>query len=278
MLKELIKKYNKKIVFSSSGILTMLTMVLPVIVLGMGIFLIVNNLKTGQSSTSAILIMAISVFFFFYTFKRIKPFFQFFQYIKNPETSPTYKRLKESGLEMTEIESEINEANVLNNLTKQNPLIITKSLIIGASKYAFFIIPKEDLLWAYEYNGNGLVLYDNHKEYGYVTYPTVDGNTDAIKLLKNDCPYAYFGLEFDYKKVMHEELDSTIEEIKNRIKKFKEDPSKYKAFALEEEKNKEVNEKNRLEEEKNKQLAEIEKREKESNLIKKEDSIKESEE
>ena len=245
MLEKIIKKYHKKIAFSLYGILGIITMILPFVILGFGIYFVIVN----EDKMSGILWIVVSLLAFMFAFRKLKDFLQTYKYMINPKNFPAYQKLIEDGKDPLLYDSELEKANVLDGLTKENPVIITDNFIFGFSQVSFFFLDKSKVIWAYEYNGNGIVFFDSHKLYGFTYFPTVDGNDILVEQLKVDMPYIYLGTEFDYKTIMHDEFDETVKRLEEERLDFLSDPESYRARKAEEERLKALEEEKRLEEE-----------------------------
>ena len=243
MLEKIIKKYHKKIAFSLYGILGIITMILPFVILGFGIFFVV----TQEEKQGGILWIAVSLICFLFAFRKLKDFMTVYKYIFNPKKFPAYQKLIEDGKDALTFDQELEDADVLNKLSKQNPVIITNNFIFGYSQVSFFFLDKSKVIWAYEYNGNGIVFFDSHKIYGFTYFPTVDGNDILMEELKNDMPYIYLGTDFDYKTIMHDEFDSTVIRLENERLEFLFDPESYRIKKAEEERLRAEEEQKRLE-------------------------------
>ena len=189
--------------------------------------------------------------------RKLKDFFPNFKYFFNPTKFPIYQALLNDGVSFDEYNQEFEDAKVNETLSKTNPLLETENFIFGFSQVSFFVLKKSDILWVYEYNGNGLVFYDKHKIYGFTFYPTVDGNDHAIEALENEMPYLYYGIDFDYKTIMHTDFDNTVIYIEEERKRFLEDPEGYKERKEAEKKAREEEETRRLEEERARQMEAI---------------------
>lgn len=256
MLLKIIKKSHKKMAFSLYGILGILTVILPLIIIGIGIYFAVSKINNY-----GLIWILVGAFAFLIGLRKIKDIIGIYKYIFKPQNFPTYKALVESGVDPAIFDEELEDAHVLETLSKNNPLMITENFIIGLSPVSFFVFKKEDVVWVYEYNGNGLVLYDNHRIYGYTSYPTVDGNDIALEQIKKEIPYIYFGTDFDYKTIMHDDFDNTVIMLKEERSKFLMDKEGYIEAKLEEERRRLEEESLKLEKEKNDQLQKLESQE-----------------
>ena len=261
MLEKIIKKYHKRIAFSLYGILGIITMILPFVILGFGIYFVI----TQEQKTGGYMWIIVSVIAFLFAFRKLKDFLTTYKYIINPKKFPAYEKLVEDGKDPEKYDSELEQAGVLDGLTKQNPIIMTENFIFGFSQVSFFFLDKSKVIWAYEYNGNGIVFFDSHKLYGFTYFPTVDGNDILVEQLKVDMPYIYLGTEFDYKTVMHDEFDETVKRLEEERLEFLADPEAYRIKKAEEERLKAEEEAKRLEEEKLNQEAEDTEEETENN-------------
>lgn len=250
MLEKIIKERHNKIIWSYYGILGMVTVILPLGLLGIGIYF-----QVSKVNEFGILWMVLGAVAFLFSLRRVKDFFPIYKYAINPKKFPAYQKLLEDGIDPSQFDEELKEANLKETLTKNNPLVLTEHFIFGFSQVSFFFLCKENVLWVYEYNGNGLVIYDSHKIYGFTYFQTVDGNTEAVNLLKHEMPYIYFGTDFDYKTVMHEQFDETVEFVKQEREKFLAHPDEYREEKERAEKEKIEEETRRLEEERQKQMS-----------------------
>ena len=253
MLESLIKKGHKKVAFSFYGILGIIVMIVPFVVIGFGIYFLVS--KVNDYGIFWIVIGALLLIF---SFRRLKDLLELYKYIFKPKNFPMYKALIEDGIDPSLYDQELLEADVLNKLNADNPLLMTEHFIIGLTQASFFILEKASIIWAYEYNGNGIVFYDKHKLYGFTFFKTVDGNDHVMDELKETMPYIYLGLEFDYKTIMHDEFDETVQRINSERQEFMLDPVGYKFKKSEEERIRKEEEQKRIEEEKNAQIEKIE--------------------
>lgn len=259
-LAKLIKKEHVKIIFSFFGIITFISLLIPLVMLGFGIYFTVSKVNNY-----GVLWMVVGAVGFLFSLRRMKDIFPMIKYASNPESFPIYKALLDDGIDLSIYNEEIDEASPYEKLNKHNPYLVTENFIFGYSQVSFFILRKEDVMWIYEYNGNGLVLYDRHKIYGFTFFETVDGNDQAIEVIEKDLPYIYYGIDFDYKTIMHEEFDLTLSRLMEEREKFLADPDTYREEKAREKKEKEEAEARRieeearlLEEEKNNTLSEIE--------------------
>lgn len=252
-LEEVIREKHKKIIFSYYGILAIFTFLLPIALIVVGIVFMV----TGGEGNNGIMWILIGLVAALFSFRRLKDFVPIYQYAICPKKYPTYVKLEEEGVDFSAFDDEIREANLKETLTKQNPIVITEHFIFGFSQVSFFFLMKEDIIWAYEYNGNGLVFYDRHKIYGFTFFPTVDGNTEEIEKLKYELPYVYYNTDFDYKTIMHTQFDETVEQLKYEREAFLANPDEYREEKARVEREKIEAETRRLEEERAKQMAEI---------------------
>lgn len=252
MLEKIIKKEHSKIIWSLYGILTMVSFILPLVMIGFGIWFVVSKINNYGWVW-----IVLGLAFVLFSFRKLKDFIPIIRYAINPKKFKTYKTLIEDGFNPIDFDQELEEADVISNLNKKNPLIITEHFIFGFSQVQFFFLRKEDVVWVYEYNGNGLVFYDRHKIYGFTFFQTVDGNDEAIAKLEDEMPYIYYGIDFDYKRIMHDEFEDTLEEIRREKEKFEADPINYKEEKIAQKKAREEEETKRLEEEKNRQLQEL---------------------
>ncbi|MCR5741742.1 MAG: hypothetical protein K6G38_04725 [Gammaproteobacteria bacterium] len=258
MIKKIIKKEHQKIIFSFYGILSMVSMVLPLVMLAFGIYFAISKVNNY-----GIIWIVVGAIFFLFSLRKLKDFFPIFKYWFKPESFPIYKQLLEDGINFDDYEDEISEANILESLNKNNPIVETENFIFGYSQVSFFMFKKEDLLWIYEYNGNGLVFFDKHKTYGFCTYTTFDGNDHEIEKLQEEMPYLYYGIDFDYKTIMHDDFDNTVIYLEQERLRFLEDPIGYKEQKEKERKEKEEEETRKFEEQKAKQMAMLEEEAKE---------------
>ena len=252
MLEKIIKKAHTKIIFSFYGILSMISMLLPLAMLGIGIWFTVAKITNYGP-----IWIVVGALFVLFSIRKLKDFFPIFKYAMNPKKFPIYEALIKDGINLDDFNQELEEANVNQTLSKTNPLLETEHFIFGFSQVSFFALMKKDILWIYEYNGNGLVFYDKHKIYGFTFYPTVDGNDHAIEALEDEMPYLYYGIDFDYKTIMHDDFDNTIIYIDEERKRFLEDPEGYKERKAAEKKAREEEETRRLEEERARQMEAI---------------------
>lgn len=252
MLEKVIKKEYTKILFSFYGILSLFSMILPLVMLGFGIYFLVK-----QTYNYGIIWTAVGALFLLFSIRKLKDFMPTFKYIFNPKSFPQYKNLVESEGDLSIYEKEIEEANLVKGLTKANPLIVTEHFVFGYSQVSFFFFKKEDLMWIYEYNGNGLVFYDKNKVYGFTFFNTVDGNDIAIEKLEDEMPYLYYGIDFDYKTIMHDDFDNTVILVQNERDRYLLDPEGYKAEKEALKKAKEEAETKALEEERARQMESI---------------------
>ena len=252
MLEKIIKKAHSKIIFSFYGILSMISMLLPLVMLGLGIWFTVKSITNYGP-----IWIIVGVLFALFSVRKLKDFFPTFKYYFNPKKFPIYEALLNDGVNLDEFNDEFEKADVNKNLSKTNPLIETENFIFGYSQVSFFVLKKTDILWVYEYNGNGLVFYDRHKIYGFTFYPTVDGNDHAIEALEEEMPYLYYGIDFDYKTIMHDDFDNTVIYIDEERKRFLENPEGYKEQKLAEKKAREEEETRKLEEERARQMEAI---------------------
>lgn len=252
MLEKVIKKEYTKILFSFYGILSMFSMILPLAMLGFGIFFLVK-----QTWNYGIIWTAAGALFVLFSIRKLKDFMPTFKYIFSPKSFPQYKNLVEAEGDLSIYEKEIEEADLVKNLSKTNPLIVTEHFVFGYSQVSFFFFKKEDLMWIYEYNGNGLVFYDKNKVYGFTFFNTVDGNDIAIEQLENEMPYLYYGIDFDYKTIMHDDFENTVILVQNERDRYLLDPEGYKAEKEALKKEKEEAETKALEEERARQMESI---------------------
>ena len=252
MLEKIIKKEHSKIIWSLYGILTMVSFILPLVMIGFGIWFVVSKINNYGWVW-----IVLGAAFILFSFRKLKDFIPIIRYAINPKKFKTYKTFIEDGFNPIDFDQELEEADVISNLNKKNPLIVTEHFIFGFSQVQFFFLRKEDVVWVYEYNGNGLVFYDRHKIYGFTFFQTVDGNDEAIAKLEDEMPYIYYGIDFDYKRIMHDEFEETLEEIRREKEKFEADPENYRAEKIAQKKAREEEETKRLEEEKNRQLQEL---------------------
>ena len=269
MLEKIIKKEHQRIIFSFYGIVTMFAMLIPLAMLGFGIWFQIS--KVNQYGILWIVVGAVG---FLFSLKKLRDFFPVFKYAAKPKSFKSYKAMIDDGLNPADFDDELEKADVLSHLNKKSPLYETENFIFGYSQVNFFFLKKEDIVWAYEYNGNGLVFLDRHGIYGFTFYQTVDGNDEAMKHLKEELPYIYFGTDFDYKTKMHDEFQATIEEVSAERDKFLANPDGYREAKEREEKERIEEESKRLEEEKNRQMAELDKEHKDDADLAS-DSIKE---
>lgn len=258
-LQKLIKKEHTKIIFSFYGIVTLLSLIIPLVMLGFGIYFLVSKVNNY-----GILWVVVGAVAFLFALRKMKDFFPNFKYSMKPESFKAYKALVEDGIDPIIFDQELEDAKPYETLSKKVPFLMTEHLILGYNQVSFFFLRKEDVLWAYEYNGNGLVLYDKHKLYGFTFFDTVDGNDHALEELENELPYIYIGIDFDYKTIMHEEFDLTVTRLMEEREKFLADPDGYREAKAEEKREREEaearrleEEAKRLEEEKNEALKEI---------------------
>ncbi len=258
-LAKLIKKEHIKILFSFYGIITFISFLIPLVMLGFGVYFTISKVNTY-----GVLWMVVGAVAFLFSLRRMKDIFPIIKYASKPETFPIYKALVDDGIDPSMFNAEIDEASPYENLSKNNPYLMTENLIIGYSQVSFFVLRKEDILWIYEYNGNGLVFYDKHKIYGFTFFDTVDGNDHAIEAIEYELPYIYYGIDFDYKTIMHDEFDLTLTRLMDERVKFLSDPDLYREEKAKEKKEREEAEAKRLEEEarlleeeKNSTLSEI---------------------
>ena len=93
MLEKIIKKYHKKIAFSLYGILGIITMILPFVILGFGIYFVIVN----EDKMSGILWIVVSLLAFMFAFRKLKDFLQTYKYMINPKNFPAYQKLIEDG-------------------------------------------------------------------------------------------------------------------------------------------------------------------------------------
>ncbi len=235
MLEKIIKKAHKKVAFSFYGILSIVTMLLPLVVVGFGIYYMVNPQDTNNYG---IFWIVIGVACMVFSIRKLRDFFGVLKYVINPKKYPLYKELVEAGIDISQFDAELSETDIVKSLSKNNPLIMTDNFIFGYSQVSFFAMNKNEVMWAYEYSGNGIVFYDYHKNYGFTYFPTVDGNDHVMDQLKYEMPYIYLGLEFDYKKLMHEEFEQTRDAVIKAKEEFMADPDAFreKVAALEREK------------------------------------------
>ena len=277
MLEKVIKKEYTKILFSFYGILSMFSMILPLVMLGFGIFFMVK-----QTWNYGIIWTVVGALFVLFSVRKLKDFMPTFKYIFNPKSFPQYKNLVEAEGDLSVYEKEIEEANLVKSLSKTNPLIITEHFVFGYSQVSFFFFKKEDLMWIYEYNGNGLVFYDKNKVYGFTFFNTVDGNDIAIEQLENEMPYLYYGIDFDYKTIMHDDFENTVILVQNERDRYLLDPEGYKAEKEALKKAKEEAETKALEEERARQMESImeghDEAEEEAPQIEAEEVVQEAEE
>ena len=277
MLEKVIKKEYTKILFSFYGILSMFSMILPLVMLGFGIFFMVK-----QTWNYGIIWTVVGALFVLFSVRKLKDFMPTFKYIFNPKSFPQYKNLVEAKGDLSVYEKEIEEANLVKSLSKTNPLIITEHFVFGYSQVSFFFFKKEDLMWIYEYNGNGLVFYDKNKVYGFTFFNTVDGNDIAIEQLENEMPYLYYGIDFDYKTIMHDDFENTVILVQNERDRYLLDPEGYKAEKEALKKAKEEAETKALEEERARQMESImeghDEAEEEAPQIEAEEVVQEAEE
>ena len=252
MLEKLVKKEYTKIIFSLYGILSLLSLILPFVMIGFGIWFMV-----GHVNDYGIIWIVVGVVFILFSIRKVKDFFPVFKYAFNPKKFPIIKALEADGIDLSLYDKEIEEAKIPELLNKNNPLITTENFVFGFSQVNFFALRKEDLLWVYEYNGNGLVFYDKHKIYGFTFYPTVDGNDFAIEALENEMPYLYYGIDFDYQTIMHTDFDNTVIYIEEEKKRFLANPEGYKEEKAAIKKAKEEEETRKFEEERGRQVSEI---------------------
>lgn len=252
MLEKIIKKAHSKIIFSFYGILSMFSMLLPLSMLGIGIWFTIAKITNYGP-----IWIVVGALFALFSIRKLKDFFPNFKYFFNPTKFPIYQVLLNDGVNFDEYYQEFKDAKVNETLSKTNPLLETENFIFGFSQVSFFVLKKSDILWVYEYNGNGLVFYDKHKIYGFTFYPTVDGNDHAIEALENEMPYLYYGIDFDYKTIMHTDFDNTVIYIEEERKRFLEDPEGYKERKEAEKKAREEEETRRLEEERARQMEAI---------------------
>ncbi len=252
MLEKIIKKAHTKIIFSFYGILSMISMLLPLSMLGIGIWFTI-----AQITSYGPIWIVVGVLFALFSIRKLKDFFPNFKYASNPKKFPIYQALVNDGVNLDEFNQEFEDAKVNETLSKNNPLLESENFIFGYSQVSFFVLKKSDILWVYEYNGNGLVFYDKHKIYGFTFFPTVDGNDHAIEALEDEMPYLYYGIDFDYKTIMHTDFDNTVIYIEEERKRFLEDPEGYKERKEAEKKAREEEETRRLEEERARQMEAI---------------------
>ena len=253
MLEKVIKKMHVKVAFSVYGILTIITMLLPLVIITFGIIFIIT--KINQYGVMWIIIGALLLVF---SFRKFKDYFGNIKYIINPKKYPAYKKLVEEGLDVSIFDSELEKADVEHNLNKNNPILLTNNFVFGYNQVAFFVLDRNKIIWAYEYNGNGIVFLDYYKNYGFTYFKTVDGNDELMERLKNEMPYIYLGTDFDYKTIMHDDFDNTVTHVEEEKQLFLADPEGYKLRKEEEKKAKALEEARRLEEEKEKAVMEIE--------------------
>lgn len=252
MLEKIIRKEHQKIALSLYGILGIFTFILPLVMVGLGIFF-----QVSKVNDYGIIWIAVGAVAFLFALRKIKDFIVVYKYAISPKKFPAYEALIKDGIDPSIYDEELVDSHILESLSKKDPLLITEHFIFGYSQVAFFFLKKEDVLWAYEYNGNGLVFLDKHRIYGFTYYPTVDGNDIAIENLKHDMPYIYFGTDFDYKTVMHDQFDETVLKVNEDREEFLKNPDLYREKVEQAEKDRIEEETRKLEEEKNRQMAEM---------------------
>ena len=253
MLEKLIKKMHVRLAFSVYGILTIITMLLPLVIIGFGIYFLVA--KTNNSGVMWIIIGVAAILI---SVRKLKDYFVNIKYIISPKKYPTYKKLIEEGLDPSIFDNELTDADPVHTLNKKNPILMTKNFIFGYNQVAFFVLDRNKIVWAYEYNGNGIVFLDYYKNYGFTYFVTVDGNDELMETLKHEMPYIYLGIDFDYKTVMHDNFDEAVRHVEDEKQAFLLDPDGYRERKAQEEEAKAQEEAKRLEEEKAKAIAEVE--------------------
>jgi len=253
MFEKIIKKMHVKVAFSFYGILTILTMLLPFVVIGVGIYFLISKVNNY-----GIMWIIIGTLCFAFSIRKFKDYFTNLKYMISPKKYPTYKKMAEEGIDFSKFDSELTDADVTHVLNKKNPVLITENFIFGYNSVAFFVLDKNKLIWAYEYNGNGIVFLDYYKNYGFTYFVTVDGNDELMAKLKHDMPYIYLGTDFDYKTIMHDNFDETVKQVEEEKALFLEDPDGYREKKAQEEELKAQEEARKLEEEREKAISEIE--------------------
>ncbi|MBP5342704.1 WVD2 family protein [bacterium] len=247
MLEKIIKHYHKKIIFSFYGFLCLLTIILPFILLGFGTYFLIQS----EEKMYGIVWIFVGLISILIAYKRIREIFGNLKYFINPKKFPQYVQLINSGIDPSIYDKELEDADIMNKLSKSNPVVITDNFIFGASQVTFFFFEKSKVIWAYEYNGNGIVFFDSNKIYGFTYFPTVDGNDILMEELKENMPYIYLGIDFDYQTIMHDKFDETVEKIAEERLEFLNDPLRYKEKKAEEERLKALEEEQKLKENEN---------------------------
>lgn len=252
MLEKIIKKEHQRIIWSFYGVISMVSMLLPLAMLGIGIWFQVSKINSY-----GILWMVVGAVGFLFSLKKMKDFLPVFAYAIKPKKFKAYQALINDGLNPSDFDEELEKADVLGHLSKKEPLYITEHFVFGFSQVQFFFLQKNDIIWAYEYNGNGLVFLDSHGIYGFTFFQAVDGNDLAMKDLEHDMPYIYFGTDFDYHTIMHDNIKDTILNVQAEREKFLLNPEQYRSEKEAAKKAKIEEETKRLEDEKNRQMAEV---------------------
>jgi len=256
MLEKIIKKMHSKVAFSVYGILEILVLLLPLIVIAFGIYFRVTN-----TNNNGVVWIVIGIVCLAFSFRKFKDMFVNYKYILSPKKYPLYQHLVDEGIDVSKFDKELEDANIFEKLNKKNPVIITENFIFGFSQVSFFAVDKASVLWAYEYNGNGIVFYDKYKFYGFTYFPTVDGNDELMEILKVEMPYIYLGTDFDYKTIMHDSFDETVKKVNEDRLEFLADPEGFRIRKAEEERKKAEEEAKKMEEalkEKDESLKDIE--------------------
>ena len=129
MLEKIIKKAHSKIIFSFYGILSMISMLLPLSMLGIGIWFTIAKITNYGP-----IWIVVGALFALFSIRKLKDFFPNFKYFFNPTKFPIYQALLNDGVNFDEYNQEFEDTKVNETLSKNNPVkYSTKNVITALS-------------------------------------------------------------------------------------------------------------------------------------------------